>query len=71
VHVTDWFTTLLRAAGSSPPRDRVIDGVGQLDWLAEQAHSSQREGYLYWMGQELYGAKWRNFRLVLVAQRYV
>jgi arylsulfatase A-like enzyme len=33
MHVTDWFTTLLGAAGADPPTDRVIDGLDQLDWL--------------------------------------
>jgi arylsulfatase len=70
MHVTDWFTTLLRAAGAQPPEDRVIDGVDQLDWLTGAAASSRRDGYVYWMGQEIYGAKWRNFKMVLVAQKY-
>ena len=33
--------------------------------------TSRRDGYLYWMGPELYGAKWRNFKLVLVAQMHM
>jgi arylsulfatase A-like enzyme len=70
MHVTDWFTTLPHAAGASPPTDRVIDGVDQLDWINGVAESSQREGYVFWMGHEIYGAKWRNFKLVLVAQKY-
>jgi arylsulfatase len=68
MHVTDWFTTILRAAGLGPPEDRVIDGLDQLDWLTGGSESSRREGYVYWMGPEMYGAKWRNFKLVLVAQ---
>jgi arylsulfatase len=71
MHVTDWFTTLLRTAGLETPTDRVIDGVDQLDWLTGHADRSQREGYLYWMGPQMYGVKWRNFKLVLVAQRYM
>jgi arylsulfatase len=71
MHVTDWFTTILQAAGLSKPTDRIIDGVNQLDWLTGKAGSSKREGYLYWMGPEVYGAKWRNFKLVLIAQRYM
>jgi arylsulfatase len=71
MHVTDWFTTILRAAGLSEPTDRVIDGVNQLDWLTGTVGASQREGYIYWMGAEMYGAKWRNLKLVLVAQRYM
>jgi len=68
MHVTDWFTTLLQAAGIDPPADRVIDGVDQLDWLTGQADSSARDGYVYWMGSQIYGAKWRNFKLSLIAQ---
>jgi arylsulfatase A-like enzyme len=71
MHVTDWFTTLLHAAGADPPSDRVIDGIDQLDWLTGHRDTSEREGYLYWMGTQLYGAKWHNFKLVLVAQKYM
>jgi arylsulfatase A-like enzyme len=70
MHVTDWFTTLVRAAGAEEPADRVIDGVNQLAWLSGQRSSSLRDGYLYWMGPELYGVKWRNFKLAFVAQQY-
>jgi arylsulfatase A-like enzyme len=70
MHVTDWFATILRAAGVEPPRDRVIDGIDQLDWLSGDAPESQRDGYVYWMGPEIYGVKWRNFKLAFVAQKY-
>jgi len=70
MHVTDWFTTLLHTAGAAVPSDRVIDGINQLPWLAGQEASSAREGYLYWMGPELYGVKWRNFKLALAVQKY-
>ena len=53
------------------PADREIDGVNQLPWLTGQQDFLAREGYLYWMGPELYGVKWRNFKLALVAQKYV
>jgi arylsulfatase len=65
MHVTDWFTTLLHAAGTPEPEDRVIDGIDQLDWLTGAAEHSRREGYVYWMGPEIYGVKWRNFKLSL------
>jgi arylsulfatase len=70
MHITDWFTTLLAAAGVDVPSDREIDGIDQLDWLTGEQSSSQRDGFLYWMGEQLYGAKWHDFKLVLVAQRY-
>jgi arylsulfatase len=71
MHVTDWFTTILKAAGLDRPADRVIDGVDQLDWLTGRAAHSAREGYIFWMGREMYGVKWRNFKLVLVEQKYM
>ena len=71
MHVTDWFTTILHAAGLTEPADWVINGVNQLGWLTGQAATSQREGYIYWMGPQMYGVKWRNFKLVLVAQKYM
>jgi arylsulfatase len=70
MHVTDWFTTILRAAGTSEPDDRVIDGVDQLEWFAGTRESSAREGYVYWNGSELYGVKWRNFKLALLEQKH-
>jgi arylsulfatase len=70
MHITDWFTTIHHAVGLEEPTDRVIDGVNQLDWLRGQAEHSARDGYPYWMGAELYGAKWRNFKLILVDQRF-
>ena len=70
MHITDWFTTLLAAAGVEPPQDRVIDGIDQLGWLTGEDQESHRDGYIYWMGAEMYGVKWRNFKLVLVSQKY-
>jgi arylsulfatase len=70
MHITDWFPTLLGAAGASVPEDRVIDGIDQLDWLTGTEAASRRDGYVYWMGPEMYGVKWRNFKLMLVAQKY-
>jgi arylsulfatase len=71
MHVTDWFTTILHAAELSEPKDREIDGVNQLGWLSGRTQASARQGCPYWMGPEMYGVKWRNFKLVLVQQRYM
>jgi hypothetical protein len=45
--------------------------VNQLDWLTGGSDTSRREGYIYWLWPEIYGVKWRNFKLVLVAQKYM
>lgn len=70
MHVTDWFTTMLHAAGVQVPADRVIDGIDQLPWLRGEDASSARDGYVYWMGPEIYGVKWLNFKLALVEQKH-
>jgi len=42
----------------------------KLDWLTGDVSSSRRDGYVYWMGPEIYGVKWRNFKLALAVQKY-
>jgi hypothetical protein len=71
MHVTDWFTTIVQTAGAEKPADRVIDGIDQTDWLTGRQPHSNRNGFPYWMGATLYGAKWRNFKLSLVAQTHM
>jgi arylsulfatase len=70
MHVTDWFTSLITMAGLAVPTDREIDGVDQTPWLCGDQEESNREGFLFWNGPKLYGVKWRNFKLKLVAQKY-
>jgi arylsulfatase len=62
---------VLHAVGLREPGDRIIDGVNQLDWLTGASEQSAREGYLYWMGPELYSARWRNFKMIIVGQRHM
>jgi arylsulfatase len=69
VHITDMFTTLVRWAGADVPNDRVIDGADQRAFLEGRQAGSAREGFPYWMGDTLYGVKWRNFKLVMYLQR--
>jgi arylsulfatase A-like enzyme len=69
VHITDMFTTLLQWAGAEAPTDRVIDGLDQRAFLEGAQESSVREGFPFWMGETLYGVKWRNFKLSLYMQR--
>lgn len=69
VHMTDMFTTIVRWAGLEIPTDRVIDGVDQRAFFEGRQKNSNREGFLYWMGDVLYGVKWQNFKMVLVLQK--
>jgi len=70
VHITDWFTTLLSMAGLHAPNDRVIDGKDQSPFLFGAQEKSNREGFIYWNGEQMYGVKWQNFKMVLVEQKY-
>jgi arylsulfatase len=69
VHITDMFTTLLKWAGADIPRDRVIDGVDQRAFLEGKNDNSARDGFPYWMGETLYGVKWRNFKMAFYLQK--
>ena len=71
VHITDLFTTMVRWGGGEVPADRVIDGVDQgLFFLGEQENSN-REGFPFWNGEQLYGVKWRNWKAVMKRQKYM
>ena len=69
VHITDMFTTLLLWAGLEVPKDRVIDGVDQRAFFEGKQQNSNRDGFPFWLGAQLYGVKWHNFKLVTVEQR--
>jgi arylsulfatase A-like enzyme len=66
VHVTDLFTTLAVIGGASVPADRPIDGVDQLNFFLGAQFGSNREGFAYYIKQELRAAKWRNWKMHLV-----
>ncbi|MBN9088038.1 MAG: arylsulfatase [Reyranella sp.] len=69
VHITDMFPTLLQWAGATVPADRVIDGVDQRTFLEGRQEHSARDGFPYWMGETMYGVKWRNFKMVMYLQK--
>lgn len=69
VHITDMFTTLVRWTGAEIPNDRVIDGLDQRDFLEGKRENSAREGFPYWLGETLYGVKWRDLKIVLYSQK--
>ncbi len=66
VHVTDLYATLAAAGGGSLPQDRPIDGVDLLPWWTGAREHSGREGFLFYIKQELRAAKWRHWKLHFV-----
>jgi arylsulfatase len=63
VHITDLFSSLAAAAHAPLPTDRPIDGINQMPFfLGEQVHSS-REGFPFFIKNELRAIKWRDWKL--------
>jgi arylsulfatase len=66
VHVTDLFPTLARIAGAPLPSDRPIDGVDQLDFFTGRKAHSSREGFVFFIKDDLRAVKWRDWKLHIV-----
>lgn len=68
VHAMDLFPTLARMTGGKIPDDRIIDGFDMNDFFLGRSPKSGREGFVVYMGSEVYGIKWRNWKLHLKEQ---
>ncbi len=66
VHITDLYNTLARIAGAEVPKDRPIDGVDQLDFFLGKQEKSSREGFVFYIKQEMRAAKWRDWKMHMV-----
>ncbi len=64
VHEMDLFPTLARIAGGKVPTDRIIDGVDQLDFLTGKQERSNRESVVIYVGNDIFGVKWRNWKMM-------
>ena len=63
VHIVDLFNTLARIGGAGVPTDRPIDGIDQLDFFLGREPHSAREGFVYYIRDEVRAAKWRNWKM--------
>jgi arylsulfatase len=61
----DVFPTLASFIGAEMPKDRIIDGVDQSNFLMGKTLKSARESLVIYIGNELFGAKWRNWKILL------
>jgi arylsulfatase len=66
VHITDLYSTLARVVGARVPTDRPIDGVDQLDFFLGRQPKSNREGFVYYIKNEIRAVKWRQWKMHLV-----
>ena len=65
VHQIDLFPTVASIIGADLPTDRVYDGVDQTDFLLGNTETSARESVIIYIGNVLFGVKWRNWKLLL------
>ncbi|MCP4405125.1 MAG: arylsulfatase [bacterium] len=63
VHEMDLFPTLARIAGGKVPDDRAIDGQDMTDFLVGKQEQSGRDGFVVYMGKDIFGVKWKNWKL--------
>jgi arylsulfatase len=63
VHEMDLFPSLAAFAGGKVPDDRVIDGIDMSDFFLGKQQKSGREGVIVYMGSDIFGVKWRNWKL--------
>ena len=63
VHAIDLFPTLAKIAGGTVPDDRAIDGRDMTDFLLGKREKSGRDGFVVYMGNDIFGVKWRNWKL--------
>ncbi len=65
VHAIDLFATLATFTGGEVPKDRIMDGVDQSGFLFGKSVESARESVMIYIGNDLFGLKWRNWKLLL------
>jgi arylsulfatase len=63
VHEMDLYPTFAKIAGGKVPTDRVIDGVDQTNFFMGKQEKSNREGVIVYMGNEVWGVKWQNWKV--------
>jgi arylsulfatase len=68
VHESDWFTTLVLAAGGQVPDDRIIDGADMRPFLLGDAEKSGREAIICMNGNRVQSIKWGPWKASLFQQ---
>jgi len=65
VHLVDVFPTLAAFVGGDIPQDRILDGVDQTAFFTGKAEKSARESIVIYIGNTLFGVKWRNWKMLI------
>ena len=65
VHQIDLFPTLANFVGGNIPQDRTLDGADQSEFFMGKSEKSARDSMVIYIGNNLFGAKWRNWKMLL------
>ena len=68
VHAMDIFPTFAALAGGTVPEDRPIDGIDVSPFLLGETERPGREGFVVYMGNDVFGVKWRNWKVHFTEQ---
>ena len=63
VHVMDLFPTLAGITQGEVPDDRPIDGIDMSDFFLGKTTKSGRDGFVVYMGNEVFGVKWHDWKI--------
>jgi arylsulfatase len=63
VHAMDLFPTLASFTGGTVPDDRPIDGIDMSDFLLGKSGKSGRDGFVVYMGNDIFGVKWQDWKI--------
>ena len=65
VHQYDVYATLAKFAGGEVPTDRIVDSKDVSEFFLGNTEESGREGFVVYVGNDVFGAKWRNYKMLL------
>ncbi len=64
VHAMDLYATFANMAGGSVPDDRVMDSIDQTRFFLGEQEQSNRDAFIVYVGNDLFGVKWRNWKMM-------
>jgi arylsulfatase len=64
VHEMDLYATFASIAGGRVPDDRVMDSVDQTAFFLGKQEKSDRDALIVYVGNDLFGVKWRNWKMM-------
>jgi arylsulfatase A-like enzyme len=64
VHEMDLYSTLATWTGGKVPTDRIIDSIDQSAFFTGKQEKSNRDSVVIYVGNDLFGVKWRNWKMM-------